>query len=181
MPSSPRTPRHSRHPSNIDLSFTSPQSNHSHTHSRKTSIHTPTTPNNRHSFTRSDSLNDHVFSSGGVQPSTGLGNLADELADAWGDEEEEEYEEPDMNFQSAEHDEIEEDGEVVTRDSGVDVSSSPVKTNGLSPPKEMSRGHRRQQSDYDGSDYGGDSDLESPGIPPGLAKRMDRVEGGATR
>lgn len=184
MPSSPRTPRHSRHPSNIDLTFASPQSYQSHTHSRKASIQTPTTPNNRHSLTRSDSLNDPVFASGGAQPSNGLGNLADELADAWGDEEEEEYgDEVDMNFQSAEPEGGEVGEEVPTRDSGVDVSSSPVrddKANGLSPPKET-RGHRRQQSDYDGSDYGGDSDLESPGIPPGLAKRMDTVEGLARR
>jgi len=123
-----------------------------------------------------------VFSSGGPAPaSNGLGNLADELADAWGDEEEEDEEdgEPDMNFQ-----EMKEDGDGgQTRDSGVDVASSPVE--GLKPsslfPPGGGRGHRRQQSDYDGSDYGGDSDLESPGMPPGLVSRMDMVESLARR
>jgi hypothetical protein len=185
MPSSPKTPRHSRHPSNIDLSFASPQSySESPRRHSKTSIQSPTTPN-RHSLQRSDSIGIDVFSSGGpAPPSNGLGNLADELADAWGDEEEEgeedEYGEPEMNFQ-----EVKEEGDGgQTRDSGVDVTSSPVegslKPSGLSPPT-GSRGHRRQMSEYDGSDYGGDSDLESAGMPPGLVSRMDMVESLARR
>jgi hypothetical protein len=126
-----------------------------------------------------------VFSSGGpAPPSNGLGNLADELADAWGDEEgsgeEDEYGEPEMNFQ-----EVKEEGDGgQTRDSGVDVSSSPVewslKPSGLFPPG-GGRGHRRQTSEYDGSDYGGDSDLESAGMPLGLVSRMDMVESLARR
>jgi len=121
-----------------------------------------------------------VFSSGGPQAaSNGLGNLADELADAWDDEEGEDEEgEPDMNFQ-----EVREEGEP-TRDSGVDVTSSPVKVPSaanLTPPQIQGRGHRRAQSDYDGSDYGGDSDLESSGMPPGLVARMDMVESLARR
>jgi hypothetical protein len=120
-----------------------------------------------------------------VPPSNGLGNLADELADAWGDEEEDaeddEYDgEPEMNFQEVKE---EADGGQ-TRDSGVDVTSSPVegslKPSGLFPPT-GGKGHRRQPSEYDGSDYGGDSDLESPGIPPGLVSRMDMVESLARR
>lgn len=180
MPSSPRTPKHSRHPSNIDLSFASPLSyNESRRHS-KTSIHTPTTPN-RHSLQRSDSIGVDVFSSGGpAAPSNGLGNLADELADAWDDEEgDEEDGEPDMNFQ-----EVGEEGEP-TRDSGVDVAGSPVeaplKSANLTPPTVGGRGHRRQPSEYDGSDYGGDSDMDSPGMPPGLVARMDMVESLARR
>lgn len=180
MPTSPRTPRHSRHPSNIDLSFATPLSygNDSRRHS-KASINTPTSPNNRHSLTRSDSIGIDVFSSGGpVAASNGLGNLADELADAW-DEDEEGDEEPDMNFQETNQ----EGGQ--TRDSGVDVTSSPVqapnKPTSLTPPLPASRGHKRQPSEYDGSDYGGDSDLESPGMPPGLVARMDMVESLARR
>ncbi|PMD34120.1 hypothetical protein L207DRAFT_497415 [Hyaloscypha variabilis F] len=185
MPSSPKTPRHSRHPSNIDLSFASPLSyNESPRRHSKTSIHTPTTPK-RNSLQRSDSIGIDVFSSGGPAPaSNGLGNLADELADAWGDEEEDgeddEYGEPEMNFQ-----ETKEEGDGgQTRDSGVDVTSSPVegslKPSGLFPPA-GGRGHKRQTSEYDGSDYAGDSDLESPGVPPGLVSRMDMVESLARR
>ncbi len=183
MPSSPKTPRHSRHPSNIDLSFASPQSyNESPRRHSKTSLYTPTTPK-RHSLGRSDSIGIDVFSSGGPAPSAnGLGNLADELADAWDDEEgegEDEDGEPDMNFQ-----ELKEEGDGQTRDSGVDVTSSPVeelqKPSGLSPPT-GGRGHRRQTSEYDGSDYGGESDLESSGMPPGLVARLDMVESLARR
>src|SRR4051812_24472182 len=178
MPSSPRTPRHSRHPSNIDLSFAqSPNYGNEPSPRRysKSSMHSPTTPN-RHSFQRSDSIGIDVFSSGGTTgPSNGLGNLADELADAWDEDEAEgegEDEDLDMNFQ-----EIRQEGET-TRDSGVDVTSSPVqppKSANLTPAA-AAKGHRRQPSEYDGSDYGGDSDLESPGIPPGLVSRMDMVE-----
>lgn len=125
-----------------------------------------------------------MFSSGGAAPANGLGNLADELADAWGDDEEGEDgdEEPDMNFQEGK-----EDWEII-RDSGVDVTSSPTqppppKCATLTPPTTFTggRGHRRQPSDYDGSDYGGDSDLESPGMPPALVARIDQVEGLARR
>lgn len=142
-------------------------------------MHSPRTPN-RHSFQRSDSIGIDVFSSGGpTGASNGLGNLADELADAWEEDEEEgEDEEPDMNFQ-----EVRQDGET-TRDSGVDVTSSPVqpaKSATLTPPTTFMRGHRRQPSEYDGSDYGGDSDMESPGVPPGLVAKMDLVEGLARR
>jgi hypothetical protein len=141
-------------------------------------MHTPTTPN-RYSLNRSDSIGIDVFSNGGpTAPLNGLGNLADELADAWDEDEvEPEDEEPDMNFQEARQ-------EVETRDSGVDVTSSPVqaipKPDNLTPPK-GGRGQRKQASDYDGSDYGGDSDMESPGIPPGLMARMDMVESLARR
>lgn len=129
-----------------------------------------------------------MFNSGGQgAPSNGLGNLADELADAWDDEEGEgDDEEPDMNFQEGGEDGGEDGGEEggVTRDSGVDVTSSPVqaasKPSNLTPPI-VSRGHRRQPSEYDGSDYGGDSDMDSPGIPPGLQSRMDMVESLARR
>lgn len=120
-------------------------------------------------------MGNDVFGSGGeATASNGLGNLADELADAWDDEEgEEEDGEPDMNFQEVEGEAQE------TRDSGVDVHSppSPKSTTLIIPMN----GHRRTRSDYDGSDYGEESDLDSPGITPGLAARMDTVESLARR
>ncbi len=71
-----------------------------------------------------------------------------------------------------------------TRDSGVDVTESPAKKEikpiNLTPPVN-GRNHRRQGSDYDGSDYGDDSDMDSPGIPPGLVAKMDIVESLARR
>jgi hypothetical protein len=188
---SPQTPRHSRHVSNIDLSFATPLSYNNDSSPRrhsKASVHTPTSPSvHRSSISRTDFMGTDVFSSGGpAAASNGLGNLADELADAWGDEEEDE--EPDMNFQNMveedeDRDELDREPQ---RDSGVDVASSPVqapsKPMNLTPPMPNSgRGHRRQTSDYDGSDYGGDSDLDSPGMPTGLVARMDMVESLARR
>ncbi|RDW83282.1 hypothetical protein BP5796_04773 [Coleophoma crateriformis] len=176
MPSSPRTPhaRHSRDLSmNTDFSFASPLNyTSSSRRDSKASQNTPSTPN-RNSLVRSDSnFGIDVYGAGGAAPSNGLGNLADELADAWSDGEEED-EEPDLNF----HQESVE----VVRDSGVDIpfspSQPPLKSAGLVPPTPMQKGHRRAASDYDGSDYGGDSDLESPGVPPSLAARIDAVEG----
>jgi hypothetical protein len=125
-----------------------------------------------------------VFSSGGpTAPSNGLGNLADELADAWDDEEGDEDGEPDMNFQEVREGGDNDEGKP-TRDSGVDVTGSPVETPlksaNLTPPT-GGRGHRRQPSDYDGSDYGGDSDMDSQGMSPGLVARMDMVESLARR
>jgi hypothetical protein len=137
-------------------------------------MNTPTTPA-RHGFHRSDSLGNDVFS-GGQEPSNGLGNLADELADAWDDDEDDE---PDMNFQEAPK-EIEN-----IRDSGVDVAESPVKAMMLNPlnltPLVNGRRHRRKGSEYDGSDYGEDSDMDSPGMPHSLVARMDQVESLARR
>lgn len=152
----------------MDSTFASPYNNDRRL--SKGSAHSPSSSSNRHSFGRSDSMDHGVFGSpGGEAPSNGLGNLADELA-GW--EEDEEDEEIDLNFQEL----TVEGGE--TRDSGVDVDVSPAKSAHLTPPM---NGHRRAHSDYDGSDYGGESDLDSPGIPPGLVARMDTVESLARR
>ena len=71
-----------------------------------------------------------------------------------------------------------------TRDSGVDVAETPAKKEtksaNLTPPT-SGKSHRRQRSDYDGSDYGDDSDMDSPGMPPGLVAKMDIVESLARR
>lgn len=171
--SSPQTPVHSRHTS--DLSFNSPLAYESYSHHRRNSSQ-PTSPNGPR-FNRADSMG--ILSSGGAPPN-GLGNLADELADAWDDEEGEEYEgdEPELNFH-VEGGSSQPEG---NHDSGVDLMEKPVPgpTN-LVPPTPSGRGHRRQHSDYDGSDYGDDSDLDSPGIPPGLQAKMDLVESLARR
>lgn len=158
----------------------------------------PNTPGGFGGHRREDSLrlDDGIFSSGGRVPDNGLGNLADELAGLDGDEEEwdEDDNEPDMNFQNGAQQAIDSDTEeqakakqngTVTRDSGVSVSGTPnkkppspakIKTN-LSPPKR----HRRSGSEYDGSDYGTNSDVDETGLPPGLIERMDNIESLARR
>jgi hypothetical protein len=162
------SPSHSRRPSAIDISYSSPQSYGNGRPTSRSSINTPTTPQR---FARSDSIGQEAFG-GSNGASNGLGNLADELADAWDDEEGDEDYEPDMNFQEAPG------RQENTRDSGVDVTSSPPpsapKPSTLTPPAVS--GHRRHKSEYDGSDYGDDSDMEADGITPGLLARMDVVE-----
>jgi hypothetical protein len=165
----------------------------------KTSIHTPSTPNHLiRDFSHSEGvgIGIDVLQNAQNGANNGLGNLADELADAWSDDEE--GGEIDMNFQQSTSAPPSETGTEETpniqaiQDSGVDVSS-PTKTLrqresmphalNLTPPPMGGRGHARMPSEYDGSDYGGDSDLESPapGISAALQARMDMVEGLARR
>lgn len=113
------------------------------------------------------------------------GNLADELADAWDDGEDEYYEEqgvPDISTETIEDGAQRQDG---VRDSGVDVAGPPseIKNKHLSLtlPPTNGRGHRRKDSQYDGSEYGSDSDLESPGMPSSLVAKIDAVESLARR
>ncbi|TGO23416.1 hypothetical protein BPAE_0133g00140 [Botrytis paeoniae] len=193
MPPSPQTPRHSRHPSALDFS---PSTMSLSRRLSKSSIHTPTTPNHMsRDFSSSvDGVGMDVLGSA-QNGGNGLGNLADELADAWS-EDEGEMDEADLNFQNtapteSDNEDAEEDKNAV-RDSGVDVTSpkkqhTVMNSNStLTPPtaghgRVHALGHARSPSEYDGSDYGGDSDLESPAFGPALLARMDMVEGLARR
>lgn len=91
------------------------------------------------------------------------------------------------------------------RDSGVDVApgSSPRSGSGPDRPRERNAslslptanggaghggrrgggggGHKRVGSAYDGSEYGSDSDLDSPGMPTSLVAKIDAVESLARR
>lgn len=123
-----------------------------------------------------------VGSGGGGGQDNGLGNLADELADALsGSGDEDEYYGDDYEAQEDGHEPV--DG---VRDSGVDVASQTdlpnrTKSASLGVPSPNPRGHRRTESAYDGSEYGSDSDLDSPGMPPSLVAKMDAVESLARR
>lgn len=124
----------------------------------------------------------------------GLGNLADELADAWSEDEEEgDLEEGDLNFQTTaaasdldlgsefEEQEEEEEARNGTRTNGVNSPKKQPNQNLTPPVPSHGRGHTRTLSEYDGSDYGDDPDLESPAFTPSLLARMDMVEGLARR
>lgn len=118
----------------------------------------------------------------------GLGNLADELADALSDGEDDEYYDdntgaPDVSFDVQE---AGTDGVEGQRDSGVDVDPSPKhlthsKNMSLSLPSPNHGRHRRAGSEYDGSEYGSESDLDSPSMPPSLVAKIDAVESLARR
>lgn len=198
--SSPRTPRHSRHtsldfPSNASYASYSPQQDRRQ--SKASSFN--------------DSSMDLGISAGsgaGGDGGGGLGNLADELAGAFSDGEDDYdgYEEgpyddqdeedeqasqgraPGIHLEDAGEDETREGGEEDgVRNSGVDVEGpsgatrSPTGKGSLGLPTPNGRGHRRKGSEYDGSEYGSESDLESPGMPPKLVEKMDEVESLARR
>lgn len=154
----------------------------------------------------------------------GLGSLADELADAWEEDEEGgygyEYTSGQENhgpmvdgvqsfngnpFQSNDSDK-DDDGHDNDHDmnAGVRTPSSGYSmeqnTYTLHPPRQKSGGgggsggghgagvasvatlrHRRHESQYDGSDYGNDSDLEESHISPSLEAQMAEIEGLARR
>ena len=114
----------------------------------------------------------------------GLGNLADELADAW-EQEEEGYgyasgqETGPAGSQQMDHS----DGEDAYLQSVRDMRSgspsgeySPQSRNNRLRATQA-RQHRRQESHYDGSDYGPDSDLdEAADISPALESQMADIE-----
>lgn len=127
----------------------------------------------------SHSRNDDFRSSNGfssaVDSGNGLGNLADELAEAWEEEEEEHSE-----LQTNGYDAPSTPPNVEIHDStanGLPASGLPLQSeHSLSPTKPSSRTkHRRKASQYDGSDYGSDPE-EVEGISPTLEARMAAIE-----
>jgi len=103
-------------------------------------------------------------------------SLADEL-DGWSAEEdlEEEGEEEDEAVPSTNGQADRE------RDSGIDVASSPPGGKHLSPTS-AAKGHRRNESAYDGSEYGSESDFEETElVSASLEARMAAVEAMARR
>ncbi|KAK1987335.1 hypothetical protein LZ30DRAFT_745798 [Colletotrichum cereale] len=197
----PQTPGHSRNPSSVDASYqyNSVGSSPQRRRTSRSSANEPATPL-RSSFNTQDPL-DISYAGGGMDDGNGLGNLADELADAFSDsgDEGEYYEDdndhdigngdgsgkgtPNINVQEAERRASVAEG---IRDSGVDVASlgdanGKAKNLNLGPPPLVQRGHRRSGSEYDGSEYGSESDLDSPGMLPSLVAKMDAVESLARR
>ena len=194
MPSSPRTPNRRRKSSSLESPFspTSPQTNGYHStrppYSRRTSsysIQPPLTPRPISSHSR----NGDFGSSGGFETATnggsGLGNLADELAEAWDEEGEE-----DGHARSLEDSLNGYGGRInghitppqLASPSSISnhIPSSPLPSQDahtLSPTKPSTRSkiRRKSPSQYDGSDYGSDPE-EVDGISPSLEARMAAIE-----
>ncbi|SLM34436.1 hypothetical protein LPUS_03190 [Lasallia pustulata] len=202
MPSSPRTPNRRQQSTNIDLSFTSasPQSNGYDSirpsRSRKSSLsslhslRSPVTPRQRSSHESNGYFSSPNDYSKPVEAGNGLGSLADELAEAWDDEEEEEEMDEVVLAPQADsegtvcnggsqqqiHEQLDHPRDI---DFGIPANSilQPVATGSLSPQKLPPRSkHRRQDSHYDGSDYGDNSEFEdTTGISPSLEARMATI------
>lgn len=120
----------------------------------------------------------------------GIGNLADELADAWGEDEMDQsaayY---DTNGAPSISNEVEETGGYADMHDfgfGGSLQSPPqvdrhqenrLHPNGNRRKSTKNRNHQRTQSTYDGSEYGNDSDFESDdGVSHTLAARISDIE-----
>ena len=113
---------------------------------------------------------------------TGLGNLADELAEAWDEDEEPDHASPAHQLDG--HSGSTPGQPYIDSPSSISnhVASSPLPRQdacSLSPTKPPSQPKRRrqhsQQSSYDGSDYGSDPEAVD-GIPPSLEACMAAIE-----
>lgn len=115
-----------------------------------------------------------------TEASGGLGNLADELADAW---EEEESGYGYASGQEAAPSDSQPLEPIRTRTPSPSYSSG---RDSLQPPRPKVRNgnnrHRRYESQYDGSDYGNDSDLEEVAdMSPALESQIAEIESLARR
>lgn len=185
-PTSPVSARHRRHPSSLDFSSSANSFNEHVYYSPQTPRSprpfSPATPRQRNS----QLLNgDRRMSEDYIEPvdsGGGLGNLADELADAWAEED---------GYEDASGIEVNSQAETIsgnhTEDSVAHEASvpqgglSPEHPSSLQPPRNRARQtqnrHRRTDSQYDGSDYGNDSDFdEADDISPSLESRMAGIE-----
>lgn len=185
MPPSPTTPRHSRHSSVIDSVNGSPQDRRQ----SRSSAQDPSTPY-ANGLTRQDSLDLSGLNSGSAAIGNGIGNLADELADAFSDSGEEDETEYGYKQERATHSHFRDGhGSLArpTRDGGLDVDPAPTtgetqrKIDNLAIPSANMRGHQRRATEYDGSEYGSESDMDSTGVPPSLVSKIDAIDSLARR
>ena len=192
IPSSPSSPRRRRKAS-VDLAFTTSSPHPNANNSRRSSVNRrgsqysieiPLTP--RLALSQDSLGSNAVSSAADANHSTGLGNLADELAEAWDEEDGERGESLEAQLSQADRYTNGLSSHEYHSDLGIyipQVQSSAPSNISLSPPKQSSQTkHRRVNSQYDGSDYGDESDLENTsGISPGLESRMAAVESLARR
>lgn len=105
-----------------------------------------------------------------------MGNLADELADAFSDSGAED----------------EDGGDDASQSDGTPSATQQLPLTKVGSEERVSRteaellsagqqGHKRNVSVYDGSEYGSESDLETPGMPLSLLSKIDAINSLARR
>lgn len=124
-----------------------------------------------------------MLASVGNQANNGVGNLADELADAFSDFSEEDetkdgnFDETTLSQAKGEPLKIERPGCTRVEVNGNTMNKGEnIKDTKLVVPSPPARGHQRKGSEYDGSEYGSESDLDAAGLPTNLIARIDAVE-----
>lgn len=206
MPSSPLTPTRRRHSTSIDLSLvsTSPQSNGYNSqanrfsprmlaHSRRTSLYSipsPSAPRPVSLHVRRGSLGAVSDFGGIIDHVDGLGNLADELAEAWDEDGEGEQEDSGSGLR------IDRGGILFNGDTTasqfLNQCDSPDMASGTKTPPFLSvapksslsamkhssrQKHSQNKSQYDGPDYLDEFDLEDvASIPSSLEARIATIE-----
>lgn len=161
--SSPQTPRHSRQSSAVDSFPESP--------SIRRQSHDPSTPY-RNSF-RDDTL-DLGFSNNAEQEGgNGMGNLADELADALSESGDEDLGDDHSLPDATSKDEVATEPPLHSRATERAADNTSCLT---------VRSHRRAEGVfYDGSEYGSEPEFDLPGVSPGLMAKIDSIESLARR
>jgi hypothetical protein len=124
-----------------------------------------------------------ILGSGGPgNTSSGMGNLADELADAFSDSGEEyEATEPHEDGDGSKVTRKQVLGRNESRDSAdsngtISGESRPRKDGSLNIPQSLRHSHQRKGSEYDGSEYGSETDFEATGMSTSLITKIDGVE-----
>ena len=196
MSSSPCTPSRPRPSSSIDASFTSASSQGygNPIRSRRSSLHSKPSPSYPRPKSSLDRNTDFLASNGPGSATIsvkGLGSLADELAEAWDDDGEEEGGSPDglSYFQDVENEQADTSTGLSEQfhfkepsDLSVEAVSSPVSLSipnlPTSPPKSLTCTKQRpRHSEHDGSDTGYDLEMpESKWISVSLEARMAVIE-----
>lgn len=136
----------------------------------KSSFQDPLTPL-RHSMNETELS---MLGSGGSEQCNGLGNLADELGDAFSDSDEEYDEDGEADEAEEEASEHSNTVPTPTNEPTVPVRTRTATLSAQELPN--GKGHRREASAYDGSEYGSETDLDTSGMPPSLVAKIDAVE-----
>ncbi|KAG5973372.1 hypothetical protein E4U58_005288 [Claviceps cyperi] len=183
MSQSPVSPRHSRHASSIE---------HPPEYSYDSRPLNPSAHDLGAPLANSLGHQDHVelgaLNVGGPSPHQGMGNLADELADAFSDSDEEdesEYERVQERVLSSQSRQPESDCTNDAAGGRPGIPSTPTRSQNKGKSQKLLSPHGRDNRsvaiDYDGSEYGSESDLDCAGIPATLVAKIDGIESLARR
>ncbi|KAG6004906.1 hypothetical protein E4U21_000633 [Claviceps maximensis] len=185
MSQSPVTPRHSRHSSTVE----NPQGHSCDNRQTKSAGRDVPTPN-LNSLGHQDHMELGALNVGGPSPNQGMGNLADELADAFSDSDEEDEGELESGQEQGPNTQPRQTHNNFTDGAaggGPDITSTPTrsqfkdKANHQKLLSPHGRENRNAAMDYDGSEYGSESDLDCAGIPATLIAKIDAIESLARR
>ncbi|KAG6016544.1 hypothetical protein E4U54_001111 [Claviceps lovelessii] len=185
MSQSPATPRHSRHSSTVENS-----QGHSCDNRQSQSAGRDLAGPHLNGLGHQDHMEIGALAVGGTSPSQGMGNLADELADAFSDSDEEDEGEVETDQEQGLESQPGQTHNNITNGAagdGPDITSTPTRSQTKDKGKNQKllspcgRDGRNVAMDYDGSEYGSESDLDCGGIPATLVSKIDGIESLARR